>query len=729
MAVRERLGAGLDLLGEAVLSSYAQILLARSRLVGLVLLGATFVYPPLGALGLASVLLALAVAAALGLSPELRRSGLYSYNALLVGLGAAASFAAEPRTWALAAVGVIATVVLTAALHSAMWATFNLPVLTLPFLSVFYLLSASAPLVGLEAASVPDPGLLVAALPEAARRYLEGLGSIFFMARADVGVLVAIALVSFSRIATLLSLLAVALIWIAAGPLGFLPAGDLLWVASYNFVLTAVALGGVWFVPSTSSFALASFGVALCGLITLGLAPLLGRLGLPLLITPFNLTVIMVLYAMRQRVRDRLPKAVDFLLGTPEENLDYSITRLERFGSRFTLRFAAPFLGRWTCTQGVDGEHTHKGAWRHAFDFEVMDGGGRAHRGSGVALADYHCYRLPVLAAADGTVIKVVDGIADNGVGEVNVEEPWGNAVVVMHAPFLYSVVAHLVPGSIKVREGQIVRQGEQLGLCGSSGRSPRPHLHFQLQSSDRVGAPTIESELHDLVVQEESGALQLRATWVPRRGEVLRNLEPQPDVQHLARLGGDKGLRFSVDWNGRSAHERIETEIDLFGNFLLRSPERSAVLYYQPRPSLLTLYEVLGRRRSVLHLLRIALGRLPLEMSAQLVWEDVVPARYVLPLWASLARDLVAPFMPHRGFVMRYGAAWRDGHLIVEGRSLRLRRDSEPLVHTRAELRQEQGLWSVEASVAGRRFSATRAEPAPEVDTTSIPTQMRRSS
>ena len=29
------------------------------------------------------------------------------------------------------------------------------------------------------------------------------------------------------------------------------------------------------------------------------------------------------------------------------------------------------------------------------------------------------------------------------------------------------------------------------LGLCGSSGRSPRPHLHFHLQGTAALGAPT----------------------------------------------------------------------------------------------------------------------------------------------------------------------------------------------------------------------------------------------
>jgi murein DD-endopeptidase MepM/ murein hydrolase activator NlpD len=40
---------------------------------------------------------------------------------------------------------------------------------------------------------------------------------------------------------------------------------------------------------------------------------------------------------------------------------------------------------------------------------------------------------------------------------------------------------AHLKPGSVAVRVGDRVRQGQRLGLLGNSGNTDFPHLHFQL--------------------------------------------------------------------------------------------------------------------------------------------------------------------------------------------------------------------------------------------------------
>lgn len=55
-----------------------------------------------------------------------------------------------------------------------------------------------------------------------------------------------------------------------------------------------------------------------------------------------------------------------------------------------------------------------------------------------------------------------------------------GNTVVLDHGAGLYSLYAHLE--AINVAKGQLVKQGEVLGLVGSSGRSTGPHLHWTVR-------------------------------------------------------------------------------------------------------------------------------------------------------------------------------------------------------------------------------------------------------
>ncbi|KPJ74941.1 MAG: hypothetical protein AMS19_14615, partial [Gemmatimonas sp. SG8_23] len=448
----------LSAVRDSVLHSYSQILFSRSLPVGGGLLLATLIAPRIGLSGLSAVLLAALIALALGFTEESIRAGLFGYNALLVGLGAAVLLPPEPISIGLTVVSVIAVVIVSGAFQSALGSVFGLPSLTLPFLLVFYLLLGGAPLLGQELVYTIDGGLIAdEALPPLMRGYLSSLGAIFFLPRIDVGLVVLAALLVYSRIGFLLSLLGYAVAVLATGLIqvqtGLLPL-----VIGYNFILVSIALGGVWFVPGPASFVLAAVGTLVSGLVSLGLIALLAPSGIPLLILPFNATVLLVLHAMRQRMQDQAPRSVDFVPGSPEQNLRYFRARLARFGTRYWIRFRAPFMGTWVCTQGVDGEISHRDAWRHAFDFEVADEPeGRTFRGEGLELDDYLCFGLPVLATADGQVARICDGVPDNPVGELNLRQNWGNYVILRHAVGLHSMVAHLSPGTLTVREGDFV--------------------------------------------------------------------------------------------------------------------------------------------------------------------------------------------------------------------------------------------------------------------------------
>ena len=693
---------------DALLKSYAQIIFSSSGVVGLFLLAATAVAPRLALGGALAVSLALAAAWLLNLSSDQARSGLLAYNALLVGIGGSAMLAPSPGAYGLIALAVVATVLLTAALHSAMGVTFNLPVLTLPFLLVFTMVLAAAPSLGLEVRwLVVGGGWLPTVLPARLELLLQSLGAVFFLPRADAGLLVLLAMLVHSRVATLLALLGFAVSQaVGASMVGethaLMPV-----VLAYSFQLTSIALGGTWFVPGPASFVLAGTGSLICGLITLGTVPDLAAPTLPQLLLPFNLTVILLLYAMRQRVRDRSPKAVDFLLGTPEENLNYYRTRLSRFGARYFVRFGAPFMGRWTCTQGVDGPLTHKGPWRHALDFQVTGEDGRTSRGTGRSLADYHCYKLPVLAPADGTVAKVVDDIPDNKIGEVNLKDNWGNLVLLYHAPGLYSMACHFSPGSLKVQQGQPVRRGDMLGLCGSSGRSPEPHLHWQLQATARVGAPTLEVELHDVV--REGDTPRLMGTYTPREGDVVRNLKPDDNVARDLRLTYGEALRFTVNGVEMPREETVVPDIDLYGNLQLRSEEQRAILHYNTGDDLFTVFDTIGRRRSVLHIMHAALARVPFEVEATLRWEDHLPLRHFLAWPGRLALDIVSPFTRNTGIRMTYRARRQGQQLVINGTSTRRHKGGQPLVQTEATLTHGLGIEDLKLTVRGRTHHAIR--------------------
>jgi len=125
-------------------------------------------------------------------------------------------------------------------------------------------------------------------------------------------------------------------------------------------------------------------------------------------------------------------------------------------------------------------------AQRFAVDWEQLDGQGRTvSRGDPADPAAYTVYGKKVIAAADGTVVHVVDDQHDQVPGRLpsglTAAQADGNSVIVDLGNGLYALYAHLQKGSVAVRLGQRVRRGELIGLVGNSGNSSAPHLHFHV--------------------------------------------------------------------------------------------------------------------------------------------------------------------------------------------------------------------------------------------------------
>lgn len=157
------------------------------------------------------------------------------------------------------------------------------------------------------------------------------------------------------------------------------------------------------------------------------------------------------------------------------------------------VNYRLPFAGDWlVCNGGLTEATSHSWgvlAQRYAYDFFKADDEYRRHSGRGNRLTDYYCYGEDILAAADGTVVKVLDAIKDAplvgyGMADFLCRHVAGNHVVIKHADGEYGFYAHLIRGSISVKEGESVKQGQPIGQCGHSGHSSEPHLHFHLQDT-----------------------------------------------------------------------------------------------------------------------------------------------------------------------------------------------------------------------------------------------------
>lgn len=704
-------GHRLETWVEGTLRSYSQVLFSSSRAVGILLVGASFVQPWVGIAALACVLVGLATASVLRFAPSLIKSGTLTFNTALVGMGIGAMFQPGLVMAGLVVCTGVATVVLTASLSTILSSAANLPSLTIPFiLSMWILHALQGNLSGLESvpavwdASADWPGV-----PWAVAGYLKALGALFFVPRVDAGLLVALALLSFSRIAWLLSLLGYGVALALCTGLAAFASGPLLQNVGFNSMLVAIALGGIWFVPCFSSFVLAAVASLMTSALSLALDAYSPVVGLAPLTSPFVLMILVSLTALRMRTIDDAPKSVDFTPGSPEQNLDYYQTRLARFGTPQPVALSLPFLGRWTCTQGNDGPHTHQGMWRHGLDFEVRGADGNSYAGDGRRVEDYLCWRLPVLAMADGTVVKVVSDVPDNPLGEVTTAQNWGNLVLIQHAAGRYSMVAHLAQGSVTVQRGSVVRRGATLGLCGNSGRSVIPHLHVQMQADDLVGSATVAFLFSD-IIKAGPERQHLHSRLLPREGDVVRNPLRDEALAAVCSLPLGEPLQFAVTRGAHTAEpQTVVPEMDLLGAKRLVRRGTEEALWYEDRFGYFMVYDQVGPRSSALGLMRAAVPKVPFDQEPGLVWEDSLILGQTRSTWRMWLRDLVAPFVPSGGIAMTYRFCQESDGWCVTGESSRRRRSGVPVVQTRALYKAGIGLWELHVEIDGRRVSARR--------------------
>jgi len=490
-------------------NSYAQLFFADHKVFAWLLLLSSYVNPITGLSGSLTAIFAIIFARWIGLNRTLLYAGTYSYNALMTGLVLGSQYDFNLPFVLILVCAAILSVFISVWFNSILY-KYNLPSLSIGFLFTLWIITLS--LRGFNQVEYNQQGLfrlnewyelggvqLVEwmqwmennSLPEFLSVYLKSISAIFFQYNILSGALITIGLLIWSRIGFLLSLIGFAVGYIFY----YSVSGEFTQLyysyIGFNFILSAIAVGGFYLIPSRASFLLTIIIMPIIGILISGLNSFIYVWQLPLYSLPFVVTVILTLLLLNNRTIINRLIPVSLQLFTPEKNLYTHLNQSQRFKNNKAISLQLPFYGEWLVSQGYDGDITHKGEWKHALDFVVADETKHTYKLPGKSVTDFYCYGLPVLAPASGYVTTVIDGIDDNEVGDIDIRQNWGNVVVIKHADGFYSKLTHLKKDSITVRLNDYVSQGSIIGYCGSSGRSPEPHLHFQTQLTPFVGSAT----------------------------------------------------------------------------------------------------------------------------------------------------------------------------------------------------------------------------------------------
>lgn len=621
----------------ALCAATAEILFLRGAGLGAILLTAMVLQPGVLAMGLTGVVAAVSFAKVLQLDQSYLERGAFLFNPLLAGLSVGYLFQPSVASLFLAGVAGLLAFILTWTLAHILRTFLLLPVLSLPFIAVSWVIHLAAfRYTGLEPAIVPAYAYTFG-LPLPLEGFLRTLGLIFFLPNIWVGMVVAVLLLLNSRIQFFLALSSYALGTTIRGIL----TGTFAYVyydpAALNFILVALALGGFYLLPSPRSYLVAGLGVALTAVLGEAIGVFWATVALPVHALPYNLVTLSLLYVlglMGHRLIARSPQA------SPEKTLDTELTaRLRDQGTGRTILL--PFTGRWQVWQGCNGQWTHQGLWRYACDFLIRDEQGCTYRGQGLELKDYYAFHKPILSPIRGWVVRVVRSLPDCEIGGVDPDNNWGNAVVLYDDRGFYVEISHFAQHSIKVNPGDRVERGTLLGRCGNSGYSPQPHLHIQVQLSPELGAATVPFSFTNLKMDGEF--------WpeiMPEEGKTVEPVNLDGCLGQGLTLTLDSQLQFTVVQRGRSIDQlRAIVRMAPDGSFYLDSGKGK--LFFSRTEDCFKFHHLEGDDPA-LAILFMAMPKLPLvtpQVGQQ--WSDYLPISVVVQGWRRMLYQFASSFYP----------------------------------------------------------------------------------
>jgi len=644
----------------STLNSYSMVFFSKNQVFGVLLFMVSFFDIIAGLAGLIAVITANLSARLLGLNHNNINSGYYGFNALLVGMGLGIALQPTLPFFTILIFMSLATLFVTLAFEGIL-GKYGLPYLTIPFLLVIWLtqlairnyaelqqsegdIYALNTIYGRGGQIMVDIYLWFGDVqwPLVIKTYFKSLGAIFFQYHLLAGILISIGLLIYSRIAFLFSIIGFSAAWIFYVLIGAniheLDYGFI----GFNHILTAIAVGGFFMIASRWSLLWVLILTPIISIIITGTTELLKPYQLVIYSLPFNMVVLMFLYAMKFRERMFLkPETVMVQHFSPEKNLYAGMNARERFRNQQYHQFSLPFFGSWNINQGHNGKHTHKDDYKHAWDFVIHDEKGHEFTNDGTQLSDYYCYNKPVLAPADGWIEEVVDMIEDNEPGEFNLNQNWGNVVIIKHTDGLYSKLCHLKKESILIQRGTYVYKGQMIASCGNSGRSPFPHLHFQFQATPSVGSKTLSHPFAQYIVNNDNFALTL--SGIPEDGQEIQNIEAESSMVKAFNFTPGFQIEYTITGD-KPSNGKWTVQTDMFNNRYLLCIVSGSKAYFKLDGKLFYFTHFEGNRKTILYHFYLAAYKLPLGFYKNMQIEDTFPPTILKMGILRVIQDIVAP-------------------------------------------------------------------------------------
>lgn len=650
---------------QCVLNSYSLIFFSNDNLFAICILAVSFFTPFIGLCGLISIVIINLTAYFIGFNKDEIKSGLFGFNALFLGMAIGYEFNFNLAFVILFLSSIIILLLITVSLKGFL-STNYLPFLSLPFIITYWIVSLSA----VNFTNIQFDESHVFVINEAARNktssfyvfinsfdhiglfplaitYFKTLAGTFFQTSILGGFIIALGLLQFSRIAFSLSVLGFTCAYFFYSIFGADVNGLNHNLLGANFIFMSIAIGCFFVIPNINSYIAVVLLTPILLLTSLALSKILAVFQIHSYSFSFSLITILFLYALNQRLFATYLHLVTIQYFSAEKTIYKYLNSLQRFKNEHLYKISLPFVGEWNVSQGYDGKITHLGDWGKALDFVIEDSKSNTYMmpksaREGFTKDSFYCYNKEILSPYDGYVYDIVNTVEDNDIGDMDTKQNWGNTIILNHLNGLFSQISHIKKDSFGVFIGQYVTKGTYLARCGNSGRSPEPHIHFQLQTIPVVGAKTLEYPT-SYFIERQGNEKKLILSDVPKEGAFISNVQ----VNELLVIGFALMPGQKIVMQKENSSEKIYWEIftDALNRTYIYCEKTKSYAYFINDGTMFYFTDFEGKKSSLLFQFYLASYRQLLGYYETISIKDKVPLIHFNNKLIAFFQDFFAPF------------------------------------------------------------------------------------
>ena len=590
----------------------------------------TFINPSVAISGIVAVIFTILFAELLELSEFYLSQGFYIYNSLLVGMGIGYIFYPSFLSIVLIAISSSFTFMFSFMLYR-LFSAYKIPILSLPFSIVtMFLYLASLKYSGLYSTLINNSVMFDVELPLVLSGFFKSFGTIFFLPSNLAGIAMFLLVLYFSRIIAFMALVGYYFGVLLHSYLLASYEQALYDQYAFNYILVAIALCGIFLLPTIKNLFLALIGVAISVFLTDAISILFNYYSIPVFTLPFNITVIVFIFLLSVIYYKEFNYNIKT---TPEESFTSYLSQIFRFGEIYT-KISLPFSGKWVVYQAQDDIWTHKGKYKYAYDF-VKKKDGLSYKNEGLYADDYYCFGESILSPVNGYVVDSRHDLVDNIIGDVDRINNWGNYIIIKSDLGFFVEISHLMQYSINVNVGEYVKLNEIIAKCGNSGYSPEPHIHVQVQELGVLGGFTKE-----FCFSEHYKGNKLIFNSKLSKGDEVTSVINDRSVSSRLLFILDDTYKYDVYKDDvKIEHVEFNIKMNSYGEFYFEDKSSNKLYFYNDLKQFY-FYKYDGKK-SYLKELFILSPRIPFINTSDISYEDYLPLYLVVSKFEAFYREL----------------------------------------------------------------------------------------